>query len=205
MRSLLVIEPDGAEVWRGGPPARSSLPKKETPVHILECCGYTALHSEGLAKAKELIGRAEAVVLHLPLDAVRAAGARLAAEKALPLFWWCSAFSAAGSADYCEDDTPVDGLLASSMSGQELHWSLHFGWRRFIERQQWLSEKRQLESRLEERKWIDMAKGILCKIKSISEAEAYEVLRKQAMNERKRMVDVATSIVKVYQILQEQK
>lgn len=41
--------------------------------------------------------------------------------------------------------------------------------------------------------------------KNISEAEAYDVLRKQAMNERKRMVDVATSIVKVYQILQDQK
>lgn len=32
---------------------------------------------------------------------------------------------------------------------------------------------------------------------------SYDVLRKQAMNERKRMVDVATSIVKLYQLLQE--
>lgn len=49
-----------------------------------------------------------------------------------------------------------------------------------------------------------MAKGILSKTKNISESEAYDLLRKQAMNERKRMVDVATSIVKVYQLLQDQ-
>ena len=30
-----------------------------------------------------------------------------------------------------------------------------------------------------------MAKGILCEMKQISESEAYDVLRKQAMNERK--------------------
>ena len=30
-----------------------------------------------------------------------------------------------------------------------------------------------------------MAKGILCKMNNISESEAYDVLRKQAMNERK--------------------
>ncbi|MNP81963.1 ANTAR domain protein [compost metagenome] len=59
----------------------------------------------------------------------------------------------------------------------------------------------QLVSRLEERKWIDMAKQILCDMNRISEAEAYDVLRKRAMNERKRMVDIATSIVKAHQQL----
>ncbi|MNY46685.1 Nitrate regulatory protein [compost metagenome] len=90
------------------------------------------------------------------------------------------------------------------MQPQEIHWILHFSARQCFERQQWLKEREQLLSRIEERKWIDMAKGILSKAKNISESEAYDLLRKQAMNERKRMVDVATSIVKVYQLLQDQ-
>ncbi|GIO34076.1 hypothetical protein J2TS6_52170 [Paenibacillus albilobatus] len=56
-------------------------------------------------------------------------------------------------------------------------------------------------ARIEERKWIDQAKGILCELKNISDAEAYDLLRKQALNERKRMVDVATSIVRLHPLL----
>jgi response regulator NasT len=99
----------------------------------------------------------------------------------------------------------IDGILTPSMRAQEVHWALHFGAKQCFERQQWQNERTQLLSRIEERKWIDMAKGILCEIKHISESEAYDLLRKQAMNERKRLVDVATSIVNVYRLLQEQK
>jgi response regulator NasT len=90
------------------------------------------------------------------------------------------------------------------MSAQDAHASLQLGFQHYMLRRQWAQEREQLLSRLEERKWIDQAKGILSEIKGISEAEAYDFLRKQAMNERKRMVDVATSIVKVYQLLQDQ-
>ncbi|OBR67958.1 histidine kinase [Paenibacillus oryzae] len=205
MRSLLIVEPDVAAVRRADLSPSISLPKKKTPVYVLEEYGYAVLAARDIGKAETLIGSADALILHMPLNDVKPVGHRLTRAKALPLFWWCSAASAADSLQYCEEDAPVDGLLTASMSEQELHWSLHFGERQFMERQQWLSEKKQLEGRLEERKWIDMAKGILCQIKNISEAEAYEVLRKQAMNDRKRMVDVATSIVRVHQLLQDQK
>ncbi|MNE97898.1 ANTAR domain protein [compost metagenome] len=46
-----------------------------------------------------------------------------------------------------------------------------------------------------------MAKAILRETRGITESEAYDLLRKQAMNERKRMVDVATSLVKAYELL----
>lgn len=80
--------------------------------------------------------------------------------------------------------------------------TLHFAARRYMERKQWEQERKQLQSRLEDRKWIDMAKAILSDLKQISEAEAYDLLRKKAMDERKRMVDVATAIVKAHQLLQ---
>ena len=88
------------------------------------------------------------------------------------------------------------------MSPLEIHCALLLGVNHYFQRTEWQQEREQLLSKLEERKWVDQAKRILCEIKGISEAEAYDFFRKQAMNERKRMVDVATSIVKVYQILQ---
>lgn len=71
-----------------------------------------------------------------------------------------------------------------------------------MERKQWERERQQLHSRLEDRKWIDMAKAILCEMRHISESEAYDQLRRKAMDERKRMVDVAKAIVKAHQLLQ---
>ncbi len=48
---------------------------------------------------------------------------------------------------------------------------------------------------LEERKVIDRAKGLLMRERKLSEAEAYELLRKSAMNENCRLVDIAHSVL----------
>ena len=51
------------------------------------------------------------------------------------------------------------------------------------------------KSALEERKVIDRAKGILMKAKNMSEEEAYALLRKTAMNEKKKIAEVAQSVI----------
>lgn len=48
---------------------------------------------------------------------------------------------------------------------------------------------------LEDRKILDKAKGILMRSKDVSEAEAYDLLRKTAMNQNRRVVDVAQSLI----------
>lgn len=48
---------------------------------------------------------------------------------------------------------------------------------------------------LEERKVIDRAKGILMKAKNLTEADAYLLLRKTAMNEHKKIVEIAQSVL----------
>jgi two-component system, response regulator / RNA-binding antiterminator len=48
---------------------------------------------------------------------------------------------------------------------------------------------------LDERKVIDRAKGILMKVKNLSEESAYALLRKTAMNENKKIVEVAQSVI----------
>lgn len=48
---------------------------------------------------------------------------------------------------------------------------------------------------LEERKVIERAKGILMKMRGLSEEEAFAVLRQTAMNEKKKLADIAQSVV----------
>ncbi|MEM6890013.1 MAG: ANTAR domain-containing protein [Pseudomonadota bacterium] len=48
---------------------------------------------------------------------------------------------------------------------------------------------------LEERKLIDRAKGLIMKAKNIQEDEAYALLRKTAMNQNRRVAEVAEALV----------
>jgi response regulator NasT len=54
---------------------------------------------------------------------------------------------------------------------------------------------------LEERKVIDRAKGILMKAKNLTEEEAYTLLRKTAMNEKKKIVEIAQSVITAAEML----
>ena len=56
-------------------------------------------------------------------------------------------------------------------------------------------ELREARSELEDRKVIEQAKGILMRSRNISEAEAHALLRKTAMNQNKRMADIAQSLI----------
>ena len=57
------------------------------------------------------------------------------------------------------------------------------------------NELEQTRSALEERKIIDRAKGILMKAKNLSEESAYALLRKTAMNENRKIAEVAQSVI----------
>ena len=57
------------------------------------------------------------------------------------------------------------------------------------------------KSALEERKIIDRAKGILMKAKDLSEDKAYALLRKTAMNENKKIVEIAQSVITAAEML----
>jgi two-component system, response regulator / RNA-binding antiterminator len=57
------------------------------------------------------------------------------------------------------------------------------------------SELERARSALEDRKIIDRAKGILMKAKNLSEENAYALLRKSAMNENKKIAEVAQAVI----------
>jgi response regulator NasT len=54
---------------------------------------------------------------------------------------------------------------------------------------------------LEERKVIDRAKGILMKAKGLSEEEAYVLMRSTAMREKKKIAEIAQSIITASELL----
>jgi response regulator NasT len=54
---------------------------------------------------------------------------------------------------------------------------------------------------LEERKVIDRAKGILMRLKNLSEEEAYSLMRRTAMNEKKKLAEIAQSIITAADLL----
>ncbi len=56
-------------------------------------------------------------------------------------------------------------------------------------------ELAEARSALEERKVIERAKGILMKMRGLSEEEAFTLLRQTAMNEKKKLADIAQSVV----------
>lgn len=63
------------------------------------------------------------------------------------------------------------------------------------------SELDEAKSALERRKVVDRAKAILMKTRQISEDEAYALLRRTAMEESKRISDIAQSIVTAADLL----
>jgi response regulator NasT len=63
------------------------------------------------------------------------------------------------------------------------------------------AELEKTKTALEERKVIERAKGILMKLKKISEEEAYALLRRTAMNENRKIAEVAQSVITASDLL----
>ncbi len=58
-------------------------------------------------------------------------------------------------------------------------------------------ELREAQLRLADRQWVEKAKGILMKARSISEDEAHGLLRQRAMQSQKRLGEVAREVVEM--------
>lgn len=58
-----------------------------------------------------------------------------------------------------------------------------------------------LKNKLEERKWVEKAKGLLMKVHSIDESEAYKALRSSAMKHSQSMGIVARNLVNSFELM----
>jgi response regulator NasT len=73
---------------------------------------------------------------------------------------------------------------------------------RFREFQALKDELDTIRNQLSERKAVEKAKGLLMQHKNVNEDEAYQSLRKMAMNKNKRIVDVAESVISAFELLE---
>ena len=72
---------------------------------------------------------------------------------------------------------------------------------RFNEQYQLRRELEDTKNALQERKYIEKAKGIIMKQKNLNEEQAYKAMRKLAMDHNKRVGDIAGQIIAAAEIL----
>src|SRR6266581_2571474 len=92
-------------------------------------------------------------------------------------------------------DAGVSAYIVNGLKKERIKSILDLCISRFNAFSRLQSELEQTRSALEERKVIDRAKGILMKAKSLTEETAYAMLRKTAMNENRKIAEVAQSVV----------
>ena len=112
---------------------------------------------------------------------------------------------------FCQDDADATisaavkaGVSAYVVDGLQPHRIrpiLQTAVARFEDYQELRRELEETKSTLAERKILERAKGILMKQRGMSEEEAYQALRKSAMNRNKRLVEVAESLIAAAELL----
>src|ERR1700692_901050 len=92
-------------------------------------------------------------------------------------------------------DAGVSAYIVDGLRKERVHHILDLCISRFYAFARLQAELEKTKTALEERKVIDRAKGILMKVKQISEEDAYALLRKAAMDENRKIAEVAQSVV----------
>ena len=89
----------------------------------------------------------------------------------------------------------VSAYVVDGMQPERLKPILDAAVTRFNMFQRMRTELETTKRALEERKVIDRAKGLIMKAKGLGEDEAYALLRKTAMDQNRRVADVAEALV----------
>lgn len=98
-------------------------------------------------------------------------------------------------------DAGVSAYVVDGLKKERIKHILDMSISRFRAFSRLQDELDRAKTALEERKLIDRAKGILMWAKHMQEEEAYALMRKTAMNEKRRIADIAQSIVTAAEIL----
>jgi response regulator NasT len=92
-------------------------------------------------------------------------------------------------------DAGVSAYIVDGLRKERVKAILDMAVSRFNAYERLRRELEEAKDQLAERKVIERAKGILMKARSITEDEAYALLRRTAMNENRRIAEVAHSVV----------
>jgi response regulator NasT len=112
---------------------------------------------------------------------------------------------------FCQDDASetisaavkagVSAYVVDGLHPHRIKPILQTAVARFQDYQALRRELAETKTTLAERKILERAKGILMKQRGLSEEEAYQALRKSAMNHNKRIVEVADGVITAFELL----
>ncbi len=102
---------------------------------------------------------------------------------------------AAGGLAKAAVEAGVSAYVVDGLQAERIKPVIDTAIARFQVLRQMRTELAETRRALEERKLIDRAKGLLMKAKGVPEDEAYALLRKTAMNQNRRVAEVAEALV----------
>lgn len=95
----------------------------------------------------------------------------------------------------------VSAYVVDGLEGRSVRPIVEVAIARFEQYESMRDELESAKERLEERKWVERAKGILMEKRGVSEEEAFRLLRKTAMDRKSRLGDVARQLVALEDLL----
>jgi AmiR/NasT family two-component response regulator len=99
--------------------------------------------------------------------------------------------------------TPVYQYLVKPVELEDLGPAISVAVTRFSE---WIRLRREagmLEQKLEDRRLIEQAKGILMEVRGLPERDAYRMLQKESQNTNRPMAEVARNVITAHELLAE--
>ena len=95
----------------------------------------------------------------------------------------------------------VGACIVAGIQSERLQPILDVAMARFESDQALRAELQVREAQLAERKRIELAKGLLMKMKTCNEEEAYTLMRRQAMSRQQKLIQVAEQIIAMHDML----
>jgi response regulator NasT len=95
----------------------------------------------------------------------------------------------------------VSAYVVAGVEGRSVRPIVEVAIARFQQFEALRDELETTKERLEERKWVERAKGILMRRRGVSEDEAFRLLRKTAMDTKSRLGEVARRLVSLEELL----
>ena len=95
----------------------------------------------------------------------------------------------------------VSAYIVEGIQAQRLQPILDVAMARFESDQALRAQLNARDQQLAERKRIELAKGLLMKLRQCNEEEAYTLMRRQAMSKQQKLIQVAEQIIAMHEML----
>lgn len=171
---------------------------------VLRCAGYTViLKTTGKADLAAQVGRLNPDLILIDMDSpdrdTLEAMQTLNREQPTPVVMFVDQSDSESIQRAVR--AGVSGYIVGTVSPDRVKPIMEVAIARFHEFQNLRDELERTKSTLAARKNIEKAKGILMKRRGMSEEEAYQALRKMAMDRNQRLEEVAVNVISLSEYL----